>query len=77
MDVRVDRLTLQGSGLSEPDSRRLVRLLGEALADAPPASAPTQLSRLVVDVEQQPDETLESTARRLAVAVRQASARAL
>jgi len=76
MNLHIDRMTLRVSGLSALEGRRLAHLVGERLGEAPPLE-PGAVPSLAVNIEAQPDETLDSAARRIADAVLVASARAL
>jgi hypothetical protein len=76
MSLRIDRLTVRMFGLSEFEGRRLARLIGEHLQDAP-SLEPGDVSHIAVDLDERMGETLESTARRIAERVILASARAL
>lgn len=64
-DLTVDRLTLQLSGLSEGDGRRLAALVADGLAtaDLPPRGGAASVLR--VSVGPQPGEGVESLAKRI------------
>lgn len=67
--LAIDRLSLRVAGITEADGRRLARLVGEHLAAAPPANGgDTSAMRLRLDAR--PGEALESTAQRIAAAMR-------
>lgn len=75
MDLHIDRLAVRLAGLSEPDARRLARLVAESLssADAPGMALPTD--RLRLSVAPHPGESLESMAQRIAAEMLYALAR--
>lgn len=71
-ELRVDRLTLRLRGqseLTESDARRLVHLIGEALADAPPlvAGADSYMARWQTELAAAP--TLEALAEAVATSL--------
>lgn len=60
-DIRIGRLTLRLSGLSEPEGRRLTALITEGLAAAEvPGAAPQAPRALQVSVNAGADQGLES-----------------
>jgi hypothetical protein len=68
--ARIDRLRLRAAGLDEDAGRRLAQLVAQhlvpVLSTAPGAAA---LERLVVDVQQRPGDSVDTTAQRVAVGV--------
>ena len=53
-DLTIDRLSLHLSGLSEGDSRHLVRLISEGLASAPLTGSGLSLADMQVEVAASP-----------------------
>jgi hypothetical protein len=66
MDLRVDRMTLRLAGVSEPDARRLGRLVVEYLASADAPGAALTTDRVRVSIAPHPGESLDSMAQRIA-----------
>lgn len=64
MTLRLDRLTLRLSGISEPEGRRLARLVGEGLATAASITG-SDVPALRVALAARPGEPLEATANRI------------
>jgi hypothetical protein len=64
MNLHLDRLTLRVSGLSVEQGRTLARLVSEGLMNAPPFDGGFRPS-IRVAVDEQPGESLDSTARRI------------
>lgn len=67
--VAIDRLSLKVGGITEAQGRRLAQLVGEHLAGTPPAGG-GDASAMRLRLEAQPGEGLESTAQRIAAAMR-------
>jgi hypothetical protein len=67
--LAIDRLSLKVAGITEKDGRRLAQLVGEHLAAAPPP-ADGELGAMRVHLDARPGEALESTAHRIATAMR-------
>jgi hypothetical protein len=66
MDLHVDRMTLRLAGVSEPDARRLGRLVVEYLASADAPGSALTTDRVRVSVALHPGESLDSMAQRIA-----------
>jgi hypothetical protein len=68
--TRIDRLRLRAAGLDEDAGRRLAQLVAQhlvpVLSGAPGTAA---IERLVVDVQQRPGDSVDTTAQRAAVGV--------
>ena len=66
MELLVDRLTLDLTGLSEADGRRLPRLVAECLASADVPSEPQTADRLQLSLAADPSDSLPALAERIA-----------
>jgi hypothetical protein len=75
MELHVDRLTLRLAALSEPDARRLVRLVAEHLATADAPGGPLALDHVRLQLSPLAGESLDASARRIASDLLRALAR--
>ena len=74
MALSIDRLSLRVAGITEADGRRLAQLVGEHLAAAPHPPAGVATGAVRLRLEARPGEALESTAQRIAAAMRRSMA---
>lgn len=75
MALAIDRLSLKVAGITEKDGRRLAQLVGDHLAAAPPPADGAR-GAMHLRLEARPGEALETTAQRIASAMRRGIERA-
>ena len=73
--IEIDHLTLRLDRLSEPDARRLARLIGEQLATVDRVGGPLALDHVRLELAARPGESIEAMASRIVEDLTRALAR--